>query len=162
LQSSLEGLDEKRRNLAGDIDKFKKFIKTLESKKIKMLEIIQKTKEDIVERGKEIEHAEREKIRLQRILEKQEISAADVEKMNVQKDKLERRCTHLFKNQIKTKTSFSVTKLKVVSQFSLRSFTEQKEALTKMVWEREMVVAKKLQLVRFFSSFVCFLLVVSH
>ena len=69
---------------------------------------------------------------------------------------------HLFKNQIKTKTSFSVTKLKVVSQFSLRSFTEQKEALTKMVWEREMVVAKKLQLVRFFSSFVCFLLVVSH
>ena len=77
--------------MAGDIDKFKKFIKTLESKRIKMLEIIQKTKEDIVERGKEIDHAEREKIRLQRILEKQEISAADVEKMNVQKDKLERR-----------------------------------------------------------------------
>jgi SMC interacting uncharacterized protein involved in chromosome segregation len=97
----------------------------LESKKGKMLEIIQKTKEDIVERGREIEQAEKEKIRLQRILEKQEISAADVEKMNIQKEKLER---------------------------SLRTFTEQKEALTKIVWEREMVVAKKLQIVRHLST----------
>ena len=53
--------------------------------------MIEKTKGDIQERTKEIEQMEKEKIRLQRIVEKQEISASDVEKMNVQKEKLERR-----------------------------------------------------------------------
>ena len=61
-----------------------------------MIEVIEKTKGEIVERTREIEQLEKEKIRLQRIVEKQEISAADVEKMNIQKDKLERWFVFLF------------------------------------------------------------------
>ena len=57
---------------------------------MKVAEVMEKTRGDIVERGKEIEQMEKEKIRLQRIVEKQEISASDVEKMNIQKEKLER------------------------------------------------------------------------
>ena len=63
---------------------------------MKVVEVIEKTKGDILERTKEIEQMEKEKIRLQRIVEKQEISASDVEKMNVQKEKLERRLVSLF------------------------------------------------------------------
>jgi len=57
---------------------------------VKVAEVMEKTRGDIVERSKEIEQMEKEKIRFQRIVEKQEISASDVEKMNIQKEKLER------------------------------------------------------------------------
>ena len=76
--------------MGSDIGKFRQFIKSLEGKRVKVAEVMEKTRGDIVERGKEIEQMEKEKIRFQRIVEKQEISASDVEKMNIQKEKLER------------------------------------------------------------------------
>eukprot|EP01137_Pigoraptor_chileana_P026347 Opistho-2@7459 len=117
-QSPLEEAEHRMKLLSSDREKFVKMCAQLQEHKAhqeRKLNDVQRQDETI---EKELATHISERARLQDILDHQEMSAADVERINMEKAKLEE---------------------------SLRSVGAQREAAERDIWEREMSASKKLE-----------------
>lgn len=104
----------------GDIEKFQKFISHLKVKRTKFDEAIRSTEEDIERCEKDLEESEIIRASLQAQVDAQDICPEDIDRMNADKEQL----------------------LK-----SLESLNQAKEEASRVFWERELLVQKKLDAV---------------
>lgn len=114
--SKLEALVEKRDTLQADKTKFEAYIAELRRHRIKLDERLIRSEEALNTTELEQEAIASEKAKLQKILDNQELSAADVQRMK--KESLERKKT-------------------------LTKVEEQRDSLDQEFWETEMAYAKK-------------------
>lgn len=118
FQSPLETLQEQRATLVSDQDKFDKFLVSVRDHKANHERKLSEHKQELETREQELSALESERSELLSVLEKQELSAQDVERITRDRTQLEE---------------------------SLRSVAMRKEGLDKTVWEREMNAAKSLE-----------------
>jgi kinetochore protein NDC80 len=107
-----------------DIEKFKKFISHLTVKKQKFIESIERFEEDVGLIEKELGEFELQRAALQAQVDAQDICPEDIDRMNADKDQLIR---------------------------TLESLNQNKEETSKIFWDRELQVQKRLDNVQMLS-----------
>lgn len=105
---------------ASDIDKFKKFIEHLDLRRQKFFEVIHSLEQDIAQAENEYKESEELKAGYQAQVDAQPVCPEDIDKMNTEKDQL-------LKN--------------------LEALSRMKEEASKLFWEREVEVQKRMDLV---------------
>ena len=105
---------------ANDIEKFKQYISRVELKTTKLSEAMSHLEADVDATVKEMDEYEKSKLDLQAQVDAQPMSPEDIDRLNSEKE-------HLSK--------------------SLESLNETREELNKSVWDREMSLQKKIDVV---------------
>ena len=105
---------------ASDIEKFAKFIGHLRSKRQKFIEAIGQLEEDLRLHEADLRQAEQERTALQAQVDAQDICPEDIDRMNAEKDQLLR---------------------------TLESLGQAKEEASRLFWDRELLVQKRLDVV---------------
>ena len=123
--SPLSKLQQKKTEILDDTQKVKKWIDTLTLKKNQLTEQLETLRTEFEKLTKESEEVIAEKSELQAVVDSQEISPADVDRMNAERDQLSK---------------------------SLEQFTEKNEALNNLNWGLEIEVQKKLDSVEKLSQ----------
>ena len=109
---------------ASDIEKFKKFIEHLDVRRQKFFEVIQSLEQDIAQAESEHKESEELKAGYQAQVDAQPVCPEDIDKMNSEKEQL-------LKN--------------------LEALSRMKEEASKLFWEREVEVQKRMDLVSTFG-----------
>ncbi|RKP08982.1 HEC/Ndc80p family-domain-containing protein [Thamnocephalis sphaerospora] len=112
----LVGLEKDNRILRSDRDKFNQYIKHLETKKQKLLEMNGKIAEEFQSKEDELVKLNAERDRLQHIVDNQKVSPADVDRMNAEQEQLAK---------------------------AIGAANEKDEAISKTVWQREIDFQRK-------------------
>lgn len=119
-ESPLNKAERERNIYANDIEKFKKFMSHLLIKKQKFIESIERSVVELAEIEKELAEAELQRANLQAQVDAQDIRPEDIDKMNDEKE-------------ILCKT--------------IETLNQAKEEASKIFWDREVQVQKKLDAV---------------
>lgn len=119
-KTALPTLQKDKNDFINDTDRFKKFIKVLENKRDKLIDMLQKDKTTEPELCEEIRVLEEEKKTLQATVDSQQICPEDVERSNSEKELL----------------------LKTID-----GLNQQKEEANKQFWEREMSFQKQFDII---------------
>lgn len=119
-ESPLNKTDREKNIYANDIDKFKKFMAHLTAKKQKFIESIERSVIELQDMEKELADAELQRASLQGQVDAQDIRPEDIDKMNAEKE-------------ILCKT--------------METLNQAKEEASKIFWEREVQVQKRMDAV---------------
>ncbi|KAJ3391310.1 kinetochore-associated Ndc80 complex subunit ndc80 [Entophlyctis sp. JEL0112] len=126
-ESPLAIAERESATLASDIEKFKQYISHLELKKQKLEDQVKVVEEELGIQESELEKQTIEKVELAAIVDSQEISPADVDRMTSEREQLVR---------------------------TLEGLAKKTEDTNKLFWEKEMAVQKKMdQLEKLVHSF---------
>jgi kinetochore protein NDC80 len=117
-KTPLETLRDTTRDLSGDIDKFRKLIANLQTHKQQLIKKLAERTSEAEAKKRELEGATLERDQLQRIFDAQDLSAADVERMNKDRNMLEE---------------------------TLSQAVAQKETAQAAVWQLEVEISKKFE-----------------
>lgn len=110
---------------ASDIEKFKKFIEHLDLRRQKFFEVIQSLEQDIAQAEGEYKESEELKAGFQAQVDAQPVCPEDIDKMNSEKEQL-------LKN--------------------LEALSRMKEEASKLFWEREVEVQKRMDMVLYYFN----------
>lgn len=127
-ESPLITLEKERVTLSCDREKFKQYITYLESKKQKLSDQVTRLHDEIEAKELELKKLNDEKAHYQNIVDNQELSPADVDRMNAEREQLKK---------------------------SLEMLAAKAEQVNQMVWEKEILLQKKMDQVR--RDFLVFL-----
>ncbi|KAJ3218694.1 rRNA-binding ribosome biosynthesis protein rpf2 [Dinochytrium kinnereticum] len=116
-ESPLTVAEKENQTLHSDIEKFKQYILHLESKKEKLIEQVKALDEDLSVKEAELAKISSEKADLQRTVDMQEISPADVDRMTAEREQLVR---------------------------SLESLAAKTDECQRTIWEKEITLQKKI------------------
>lgn len=115
--------------LTSDREKFKQYIQYVEEKKKKYTNSVAKTTEDMGDKGNELEQLSAERAQLQAVVDNQELSPADVDRMRAEQEQLKK---------------------------NLEVCAQKLEQINQTVWEKEIQLQKKMdQVPRPFISNNC-------
>ncbi|KAI8849418.1 HEC/Ndc80p family-domain-containing protein [Chytridium lagenaria] len=116
-ESPLTVAEKENQTLHSDIDKFKQYIIHLETKKEKLVEQVKSLEEDLSSKESELAKVSSEKAELQKTVDMQEISPADVDRMTAEREQLVR---------------------------TLESMAAKTDECQRTIWEKEITLQKKI------------------
>ncbi|KAJ3392143.1 kinetochore-associated Ndc80 complex subunit ndc80 [Lobulomyces angularis] len=116
-EDPLIALQRAQETLTSDKEKFQQYLSYIEGRKIKALEITNTLNEEVLTKETELEKVLNEKNSLQQVVDSQEISPADVDRMNAERDQL---------------------------QSTLIQLSNKQEEVNKRVWEKEIEIQKEM------------------
>jgi kinetochore protein NDC80 len=118
-------LEREKAILESDNEKYKAYIEHLEAKKQKLSETVVSLKEEFKSSQLMVQNLEEERVRLTNIIDQQEISPADVDRMNAERDQLSK---------------------------SIALVCEQLDVVNKQVWNKEIEIQKKMDTIERLSE----------
>jgi len=86
----LASLEKKREALESDLVKFKAYIDAMENRKVKWTSILERLSDELDKSGQELKQIQVDKISLQEQITAQGLTPQDIDRMNVERDKLEK------------------------------------------------------------------------
>lgn len=114
----VEALEKKKNEHLQDLAKFENYIQSLEGYEKDLKQMADSKKHELETRRQDIEHFTKEKEELEERVSNQELSAIDVDRMNMEKKKL---------------------------QEDLEQLGKQKDQVNEKIWNEEMNVSKKIE-----------------